>query len=351
MDRPGRVASNSVIGQDGRCADTLVGVSTIDLQVLAKRVSDAIVDECGDVIRERLNPSDPPPTLYHFTDAIGLLGIMASGTLWATLATSLNDCSEIRYGAELAVQIIKERIRAESVGVAIPRVPSGLRECFLKSTLHYLERPGETPGIFRLEMPSFIVSLCENINKSAHWLHYGKDGSGVAVGLRTNALLSPFDLVRVDYVLDSQATRIEKVLARAFAILKTHCDDAGVTTSAMEMVGNLAGHVTSVHLRVLAVEFKNPVFAEEEEYRLVTRQVHKNALRLGVPPTTKYRVVRGRVVAYEELELGHLRPFPVERIVLGYSCPMVSEDPALIMLAAERGVGRNELVRLTVPVR
>jgi hypothetical protein len=47
-----------------------------------------------------------PPTLYHYTTAQGLLGIMESNKLWATNVRFLNDPSEIDY----AICIIRESL-------------------------------------------------------------------------------------------------------------------------------------------------------------------------------------------------------------------------------------------------
>src|SRR6516164_4036522 len=47
-----------------------------------------------------------PPTLYHYTTAQGLLGIMESNRLWATNVRFLNDPSEIDY----AICIIRESL-------------------------------------------------------------------------------------------------------------------------------------------------------------------------------------------------------------------------------------------------
>lgn len=48
-----------------------------------------------------------PERLYHFTDCAGLIGIFEKRTLWASLATSLNDPSEVRYGLDLACDLFR----------------------------------------------------------------------------------------------------------------------------------------------------------------------------------------------------------------------------------------------------
>lgn len=62
-----------------------------------------------------------PGTVYHYTNAAGLKGILTDCALWATNFSFLNDPSEIHYGRELVIRILctmQERIgSAESSGL------------------------------------------------------------------------------------------------------------------------------------------------------------------------------------------------------------------------------------------
>jgi hypothetical protein len=40
-------------------------------------------------------------TVWHYTNAAGLLGILRSNVLWATDAFFLNDAAEVTYGIDL----------------------------------------------------------------------------------------------------------------------------------------------------------------------------------------------------------------------------------------------------------
>ena len=42
----------------------------------------------------------PPETLFHYTNCDGLVGILGTKTIWASLATSLGDASETTYALE-----------------------------------------------------------------------------------------------------------------------------------------------------------------------------------------------------------------------------------------------------------
>jgi hypothetical protein len=57
----------------------------------------ALIETPFQVISERANPTDRPERLHHFTDASGTTGILSSKSLWASLATALNDATEVIY--------------------------------------------------------------------------------------------------------------------------------------------------------------------------------------------------------------------------------------------------------------
>src|SRR6478735_12190081 len=50
----------------------------------------------------------PPDTLYQYTDAAGLMGILQSGAVWATDARFLNDAAELEYFRQAVQEIASE---------------------------------------------------------------------------------------------------------------------------------------------------------------------------------------------------------------------------------------------------
>ena len=50
----------------------------------------------------------PPPPLYHYTNAAGLVGILDSGSLWASAIGHSNDLREITCAFELARPILTD---------------------------------------------------------------------------------------------------------------------------------------------------------------------------------------------------------------------------------------------------
>src|SRR3954447_7176655 len=59
-------------------------------------------------LREKLVTDEMkmPLTLYHYTDATGLLGVITSGTVWATHYEYLNDASEFKYAVGVMNDVV-----------------------------------------------------------------------------------------------------------------------------------------------------------------------------------------------------------------------------------------------------
>jgi hypothetical protein len=62
-------------------------------------------------MRQRPTPASPP-LLYHYTHRTALAGILSSNSIWATDARQLEDTSEIRYGFEMAQEILSDELNA-----------------------------------------------------------------------------------------------------------------------------------------------------------------------------------------------------------------------------------------------
>ena len=70
-----------------------------------QRAAASLIERVG---KRAASGADPrPERLYHFTDCAGLIGIFEKRTIWASLATSLNDPSEVRYGLNLACDLFR----------------------------------------------------------------------------------------------------------------------------------------------------------------------------------------------------------------------------------------------------
>jgi hypothetical protein len=123
--------------------------------------------------------AEPPPTLFHYTTAEGLLGIMQKRGLWATHMRFLNDFTDLSYGARM-VRSELERFRAPGrrPGEIARRIFGEVRDGLL-AMLDDCEA----------KTKHFIVCFCESDDLLSQWRGYASVGGGFALGFRSNRLL------------------------------------------------------------------------------------------------------------------------------------------------------------------
>src|SRR5512145_591718 len=116
-----------------------------------QRAATSLIERVG---KQAASSTDPrPERLYHFTDCAGLIGIFEKRTVWASLATSLNDPSEVRYGLDLACDLF--------------------RKGSITATNFSLDGMDKLVAARADESRAYIVSFCGNLNLAGQWLHYG----------------------------------------------------------------------------------------------------------------------------------------------------------------------------------
>ena len=130
--------------------------------------AESFLESCGDA------SLPAPKTLFHFTDCEGLIGIFKEKTLRASLATALNDASETKYAfSRLCSHLEAHSIRPNHFPAEVLRA--------------FLERRMRIEGLTD-DTRAYVASFCGGTEEAIHWLHYGRSGTGVAIGFETAAL-------------------------------------------------------------------------------------------------------------------------------------------------------------------
>lgn len=296
-----------------------------------------IIAACSDAIAASGAAARPPEILFHFTDLDALINIASSRCLWASLATTLNDTLEVRHGVNLALELLGERMR---------RAPSE----FVASVLDHFTDPVRAVSDLHFEAFPLVVSLCERVDRSGQWFHYGRSGHGVAIGVASSAIATVgYELVKVDYDLGSQRARLDRLLDTGAAAIAAQ---TGALPEAERgrTVARVA-HLVAAHIPLLAVQMKHPSFAEEEEWRMVTHYRSLNGTRLeqgAHKREVKFRPIEDRIAPYEELDFGTAPPHLIQEVVLGHASS-ASVD-AIRLLLVEKGANAR-VRRSEVPVR
>jgi hypothetical protein len=295
----------------------------------------AIFDLPVPILLKDKDPSKRPSPLYHFTDCGGLVGILTGRTLWASLAAALNDPSEMQYAIERARFLLK----SGSID-ADPR--------FRFATLKALDPSDESRAI-QIEWRVYVVSFCANAHSALHWLHYGRSGTGVAVGFDATRIDAPgFELLPVIYEQTEQDVRLRALLEGAWQRTAEALESVPTDDHNAVILG--AGELAANNLWLAAPMMKDPAFQAENEWRLFTFEPKGLEFPPGIatPTETHFRSVSGRVVPYKKVQYS---PPPITDLILGAAAPMEPGDMGIRILAEETLGTSISVTRSSVPVR
>jgi hypothetical protein len=117
--------------------------------------------------------ADRPDILWHYTNAIGFLGIFRSGKLWATNTDYLNDASEIRHARRLVLKAVFD-CRSSAQNREENEMLNLLCDCMGSDATR----------------PVFVTSLSAAKNELSQWRAYGGGTGSFALGFNVASLLA-----------------------------------------------------------------------------------------------------------------------------------------------------------------
>lgn len=229
---------------------------------------------------EENSPSAVEGILFHYTSLPGFIGIVESGSIWASDARYLNDPTEKLY----ADRLIRE---------AIDRV---IKSGCNRSLANYLR--DMHAGFLRVdaEWTFYFCSFSQRGNLLSQWIAYTPGAVGVAIGIdgALAARQSEFMLRKVLYDPYRQRKLIDDLLRLYFAplsrALATRNDGETITL----------GHLLSISLQLCRLFFKDPSYAMEEEWRLFSLRQDEGT---RASHSVRYRAVGRTIIPYVQFPI------------------------------------------------
>lgn len=277
----------------------------LDMQDALERFN----DDAQEIVHSFLatvNSQPPPPIVYHYTNDVGLKGILETGQLWLTDVFSLNDPSELTHGFSIAINALTSKVARDSV----------VGQKFAKNFAAFQEQ-GAIPKTAHFFMCSF--SSCGD--DLGQWRAYADNGRGYAVGFDAKALENGF-IERDGIPIPNNST---------FHIIYSDAQLLGIQGQIVEKMRNLimlpAGRglqnstinvymaelqmLLTLHILHTILFFKHEAYANEREFRFL--QIH----RADEPPAVKVRAHRYGLVKYGEFDWRSTAPDALRKIVVG----------------------------------
>ena len=239
----------------------------------------------------RLYADIPADTLYHYTTFKGLLGILASRTLWASDIRYMNDSAEMKHAADLIKQDVARRIA------------EGHHNPKLLNQFQYWVGHRITHGHML-----FSASFRSNGNLLSQWRGYSSHGKGVSVGFDPRRSSpwrssSPSRSAAASMTRRPSSALIRQVVdaVEAVAEAEGECTDPHRRPPEQSYYDSFE-EVESDLLRIAAI-LKHPSFQEEEEWRIVSPVLSD----LAQAPI-RFREGTSMIIPYLEFGLAGPRP-------------------------------------------
>jgi hypothetical protein len=311
------------------------------------------------------------PSIFHYTDAGGLIGIIGSGAIHATDYRYLNDSMEGGEIRKLLLPILEAKTA---------KITAKLTEEHLLSAAFYKEH-GEQGHRLQAEAsyrafvraannvtPLFVTSFCRHDEGSeifengllSQWRGYAV-GGGFAV---------EFDEANIDTLVLEESSKFcyagiktEDVLYDRFERAFDRKDYEGLAGAMIQKtfeprdISHITGrkNIDETMLKFLTVApfLKNIGFSEEREYRLTAAVVRSSHIPKGDTrelKEIKYRNRGGLVVPYIELFVSVGGDLPIRSIIVGPHPHQELQQEAVAMLLETNGLKAN-VRRSKIPLR
>jgi hypothetical protein len=200
---------------------------------------------------------NPPPELWHYTSAQGLIAILTTGKIFSTQISCLNDNLERRYFSDLVHDALRD--------VAAKNTDARLTVLF-NAALSQLSNPDFSATWH------FATCFSEVEDDLGQWRGYGGGECGYAIGFNTELLLKAISAHRKDalfipmsYDQAKHQFLVQDVIANAQRYFLAGADNfPDMLRWANEFLEAFA-----YELDVYSCMLKHPKFAGEVERRLV----------------------------------------------------------------------------------
>ena len=242
--------------QDFSTFDNLFMVSPIgpippDAQAALDQFEDA-ADKIIEPLVQDPEAKKTPHAIYHYTNDVGLRGILETGQLWLTDVFSLNDPSELNHGFSLMLKVLMSKVVS----------PEGRK--FAEGLLAFSKQGG-----VRRTGNYFVCCFSACKDDLGQWRAYADNGRGYVLGFDTRKLESAFgkdgDSVFAEATsLTYDDARLEdihrQIVEKMFESISLPCDRAVQ-----------ASWYTYLTLKALnaALHFKHESYRSEQEYRFL----------------------------------------------------------------------------------
>lgn len=267
-------------------------------------------DESGHIndtiVNDLVSKRELPPVIYHYTNDLGLRGILKTGIFWLTDIFNLNDPSELRHGFSHAINALNNKA---ATGPPESKFFAEQFEAFdlqkgIQNTAHY-----------------FVCSFSSCGDDLGQWRAYADNGRGYALGFDAKVIEDAFMKEGKTRSLDNATFHViyndrrlaeiqRQLIERMFHLISLpHGRNLGRDALKQYIVKLLV--LLTCHALYPTLYFKHEAYSNEKEYRFL--QIHP----ADRPPDVKFRSRSYSLVRYREFDWRTLAAKALKEIIVG----------------------------------
>jgi Protein of unknown function (DUF2971) len=259
----------------------------------------------------------PPPELFHYTDYLGLKGILETGQLWLTDIFNLNDPSELDHGISIAAELLNSIAKDAAderpeIHILANRFAAFRTEEGLRKSAHY-----------------FVCAFSLDGDDLGQWRAYADNGRGFRLGFEGGPLENAFQAANVapssistfpvtyndEHLREMHQFSIEKALPLVSLPLSRQMEAETLRKYMQYLPALLALQVIQVSLH-----FKHECYNNEKEYRFL------KIFPKDQPPHVERRVLPNKLIRYLKFDWRKLAPDALRTIWIGPAADGAAEQ-------------------------
>ena len=269
----------------------------------------------------------------------GLKGILNSRSIWFTHTSTLNDPLELKYGKQIILDILNEATNNEN--------EDNIKNLLKNLSVH-------VNAFNTMITQTYVACFCESENLLSQWRSYAAQGGGYNLGLRFQSNTKYYHtlddteedsyviLRKMVYDVDEQrgliSDYISSIVTSSGDAIKHYNEHGGIPDAWAAIAGMESANI----LFDLVLSFKNPVFNEENEWRLIYGR-----LASYKPEQLKFRETKEGLIPYIETyiveDLEGKSVFPLSSIKFGPMLDDARTKSALQLFVNKEAVSDNKI--------
>jgi len=249
---------------------------------------------------------EPPNTLYHFTSADGLCGILRERTVRLTRAVCSSDAQEVRHVVDCArirVEVLREmdaecKTLSDTDRAVVEKLWDRLKNDY-KGWYGEMSL-GYSVAFDSLLPDPYIACFCTGAPGLLHWGHYGRAGEGFCLEINSTLLPEVWRkrFVRVRYGIGEELVDVSGIFN---AFLPVKGQTAGIVATGPDIASLIAERIEAA-VRAVSIGTKDEAFDAENEWRVTWLRGVDDQLPI------RLRTVGPEFVSYVEM------PLPIEAV-------------------------------------